>query len=385
MRYFGISLCVLTVVVLLGAGAKPNPGSSAAAGSGSSNAAASGAQSQPAPAGNPGGLPMTAAAAPTAAPPMFFRRKTLFVLAVAGDPATSAKLSVETARTIMASKALADGAWAISAPGWGIQEFINQCSARPESTIGALIYYNAVQENGNNNYLLIARGTTQIDADALIAECLDPTKNPAEPIQIDWVGNDAVGLGSRNSFSFLPLAAIATAISAFNTAHSVSSETDTTYNFPSSTPRPNGSVSAGQVVNKTTSTKNASDATTLLAAAALTQLGSANTNVPGNNGDPQLKSAVQHIASDVLRLVRTSCLDDDELLNPPCTWFVQSRLPGPRTDHDERSTAVLNRNPIVPSHIATPLPSPGPNERPATFPSPTMPIATPSPTPTRTP
>jgi hypothetical protein len=373
--------CVMATALLLGAGPKGggNPPSSTPA-----STSPAGAAQQPGLAGNPGGLPMTPAAAMSPAPPMFFRHKTLFVLALAGDPATSAKLSVETARFITTTHALAEGGWAISAPGWGITEFINQCVARPESTIGALIYYNAVQENGSSNYLLIARGTTQVDADALIAECVDPSepanKNVGVPIVISWAGNDAIGIGSRNSFSFLPLAAIATAVNAFNSAHSVSSSTTTTYTAPpvtSPTPKPNV-LTASQVQTTTTSTKNASDATTLLAAAALTQLGSANTNVPGNNGDPQLKSAVQHLASDVMRLIHESCSTDSALSQAPCKWFVQNRLPGPRKD--VRSTPLFERSPIVPIYVETPLPGPQPSVVPFPINS-TIPTATPTPTP----
>jgi hypothetical protein len=136
-------------------------------------------------------------------------------------------------------------------------------------------------------------------------------------------------------------------------------------------------------VTTTASTKNASDATTLLAAAALTQLGAANTNVPGNNGDPQLKSAVQHLASDMLRLFRKSCNDSEERqFNNACAWFVQSRLPEDRkaTNLDPRSKPLFGP-PILPIAAQTPLPTPGPDDTGTPYPCNPIPSPTPSPTP----
>jgi len=228
----------------------------------------------------------------------------LFVVAIATDAPTSAKLAVEIAGRIEQDGVVNANYWVASAPGGSaIQDFVNQCATDPASTAGALIVYNANSQMGTWNFLIYSRQFAQLNLDALLVSCTSDKDHPNGRAEVQWVGHDIQGWGNQKTATLFPIVAVATAVYSFLQQQT----TSTQMTYPAPTP-----VATGPYISQTMQSHTGVSATNLFASGALiasngfSNAGSSALTLPGIIPDKILKLAAQDIAGKILLRLSSS-------------------------------------------------------------------------------
>jgi hypothetical protein len=272
---------------------------------------------------------------PTPSPGPFLRfdrsdagsARTLFAFAVSSDAPTAARVAAELATAVRPE--LAPGLWIVPQPTWQLADFINQCRYQPEATLGALIAYAPVLENGSDNYLLFTTNWTHLEMSVVAARCAPPDKDPTTggTAYAMWtLSTSPGGVGRRASISLLPLAAVAATIYALGGRRSSTETKATTIAYASPVPAPApGATFTTQLVDTTASNNNLNNDTNLAAVTLLGQLAGPNSTSLGalSATDAQTATAARKAMAALLAQVRSFDCATGSAQAPArfCDWF----------------------------------------------------------------
>ncbi len=245
-----------------------------------------------------------------------YAQRTIFVVALATDAPTAAKISNEVALQMNGFGAKDRGPHPFTnpffpEPGWQLADYLTQCS-RDRSTAGALIIMPPVVRSATNNFLIGSAAFTSVDFFAVLADCDEHGQ-----ANVLWKSDrEYSGKGNATSVSLLSLLVGYNAIA----NHSGSSQTQTTVTYPTApptaTPSPLPAVSTpppsyvSSQVNSTTSNTNGNSNLGLVGAALATALGNTASAGVTSAGDHQLLIATQRATRSLAKQLvdlRSSC------------------------------------------------------------------------------
>lgn len=263
----------------------------------------------------------------------------IFVLVLAQDPATGAAVSIEVADRFDRTTNVVGGALSIPfipAPfGWAFADFVNACNAAPlhntssgqEGVAGALLFYGASTQSNSYNWVFMSHGVTRVDSFAQFIKCVPSDaagtgQSGGLAVPVFPLYDDVLGVGSRNSLSLGPAAAIASAIAALNP--DVQQTHQFTYSY--ATPAP-GATAVPYLSQYAETHFYGYDTSAVLAGGALTGFTTGSALIfPGNNVGAQLKSAAQHMADDLFRKIQ-KCGVDEQAVFGLLKWSDATPIP----------------------------------------------------------
>ena len=356
---------VIAAVVMTSGTAFAHP-SATQIGAAAPAAPAAGAGAAPSPASSGGG---GLAGPQNSAGILVMSKKTLFVLAFGGDPATTNFLTYEVTERLqpfMLPGADNDERWIIPEPAWSLGDFATQCESDPQHTLGALVLYDVENDSGSYNYLLFLNGYAHLYPRALLIRCepfrkvtpaaygttsvsvstvvsdtpAQPPNPPPAPAVTTTVAEESVSPFKKTTTKTSPPPVTITTTESTNVtpvmtvtwrntgsidgaghqgsvpflglaalgtylASHTSTQTATTTTTTPTTP--NTTTQNGSVAETKTTTSNNSQLPygVALVASSVSQLGSI--NFGGMNGTKMLKGAAARVASRLARQMAASC------------------------------------------------------------------------------
>jgi len=110
---------------------------------------------------------------------------TIFVLGTGGDPSIRGKLIASFVEEFQLQQyGLANDAWLIPEPDWTASDFVNQCSKDWQHTDGALVIGYVASATWARDELLRRRSWTELQANAMYAECSPPKIVSVTPTRV---------------------------------------------------------------------------------------------------------------------------------------------------------------------------------------------------------
>jgi hypothetical protein len=186
-----------------------------------------------------------------------FQKPVVFTLALGGDAATNARISVALANKL---KHAPDGkvrtATTFVPEGqWNLGDFTSQCRKYPTSTWGAFIVLPPSASSRSSNYLIVIRSEETLTFNAMVAVCNQATG----AADVEWVSDTATGQYGRSVIQFLPLAVLTSVYLAFAPSRTYTTVTSNVFPVPS--PIPKGGAQSSVQTTATASNNSSGTAT----------------------------------------------------------------------------------------------------------------------------
>jgi hypothetical protein len=245
----------------------------------------------------------------------------LYVLAVGLDASTRSKIVVSLTQRLD-EFSLKDNAWVFAEPGWSVSDYVNQCTAHPKSTEGAILLNVGASASGSRNDFFYTKNWYELDSDALFVTC-DRTTATAKPTYgVAWESGMLSGFHAKKTYEQLfsasaLLFAAASTVSTFIPSHSLTTTSVMRFPVPNPLPR-KGSVAETTTTAGTTTNPSSlanSTAAFLTPALALT------------NGNSPAKPILEEMVWNAAEVVVTRMVDRMDCPLKPGRKRTDPKLP----------------------------------------------------------
>ncbi|HEY1654544.1 MAG TPA: hypothetical protein VGF86_05470 [Candidatus Tumulicola sp.] len=185
--------------------------------------------------------------------PVLGGNRVLYVFAIGSDHSSRSKIIATLAERLQKYR-LRNNPWIFAEPDWAVGDYVNQCTAHPESTEGAILLTVAATAAGTMNRFFYTRNWFELDSDAAFITC-DSVAGSKPTYGISWVSGVKEGYASRNTYAQLfsaaaLLFAAASTVSTFIPSHATATATTTV--FPRTKPIPPSGQQVEQVTTSST-------------------------------------------------------------------------------------------------------------------------------------